>query len=153
MHWSQMEYIMKANFFFFTGLHPEKSTKVVKKSRERSYSPSWRAMQMMNKVSVLLVKEAIVIPSLMFWCVKAAAVSWHSPRGADESLQLSVLRLESSNRCFVFTLLPGHLLIHPLWVISRWPLLPLCTRLSMQNSVVTQHAHIPPALLAFQRWP
>lgn len=84
---------VRVRLFFFTGFHPQKSTKVLTSIHKwlqvskpkKDYSPSCRAMQMMNKVRDLHMKEAIIIiPCLMFWCVKAAAVSWHTSRGVDE---------------------------------------------------------------------
>jgi len=88
------------------------------------------------------MKEAMVlILCLMFWCVKAAAVSWHAPGGVDESLSWTVSRLRSCNRCFVFTFLPGHLLIQPPASDIMMALLPQCTRHSEQYCYTHTRAH------------
>ena len=90
------------------------------------------------------MKEAMIVSFLKFWCVEAAAVSVHTPEryrwvfSLEVGEQQQVLWIQVPDRTSTYTQPVGDNMMAPPTSVY---------------SVVTQHTHTPPALLAFQRWP
>lgn len=85
-------------YLFFYSLHWEESTK---NTWEKSHSPSCSAMQMMNKVKDLHMMEGIIIPCVISWCVRAAAVRRHTPGGVDEQQQVLCVHVPAGTSAYI----------------------------------------------------
>lgn len=75
--------------------------RIYKNKLEESHLPSSSTMQMMNKVKDLHMMEAIIVPCVISWCVRAAAVWKHTPGGVDEEQQVLCVHVPAGTSAYI----------------------------------------------------